>query len=61
VSNPSTETRKEKRDSGFRYLSKKVLDRSKLNRKSTKDRGFQYASITKALAYPSALSSEISP
>jgi DNA-binding transcriptional MerR regulator len=52
----SKETRKRKRGSGFRYSSKKDLERSKLKR-ATKSRGSNLASVTKALSYPCALSS----
>jgi DNA-binding transcriptional MerR regulator len=53
---PSRETRKKKRGSKFRYSSKKDLDRSRLKR-AAKSRGFELATITKALSYPSAQSS----
>jgi hypothetical protein len=52
---PSRETRKKRRRSGFRYSSKKDLDRSKLKR-AAKTRASELASITKALSYPRAQS-----
>jgi hypothetical protein len=54
-SNPSMETRKRKRCSGFRYSSTKDLERSRLKRRTAKEAVSQFASIMKALAYPSAL------
>jgi hypothetical protein len=53
--NLSTETRKRKRRSGLRYLSTKDLERSRLKRRTAKEAVSQFASIMKALAYPSAL------
>jgi hypothetical protein len=53
---PSREARKKRRGSGFRYSSKKDLDRSKLKR-SAKTRASELASVTKALSYPRAQSS----
>jgi DNA-binding transcriptional MerR regulator len=52
----SKETRKRKRGSGFRYFSKKDLERSKLKR-AAKSRGSELASVTKALSFPFAQSS----
>jgi hypothetical protein len=52
----SKETRKRKRGSGFRYSSKKVLERSKLKR-AAKSRGSELASVTKALSFPISQSS----
>jgi DNA-binding transcriptional MerR regulator len=52
----SKETRKRKRGSGFRYSSKKDLERSKLKR-AAKSRGSKLASVTKALSFPFAQSS----
>jgi DNA-binding transcriptional MerR regulator len=52
----SKETRKRKRGSGFRYSSKKVLERSKLKR-AAKSRGSELASVTKALSFPFSQSS----
>jgi hypothetical protein len=53
---PSRETRKKRRRSGFRYSSKKDLDRSKLKR-AAKTTASELASVTKALSYPRAQSS----
>jgi DNA-binding transcriptional MerR regulator len=52
----SKETRKRKRGLGFRYSSKKDLERSKLKR-AAKSRGSELASVTKALSFPFAQSS----
>jgi DNA-binding transcriptional MerR regulator len=49
-------TRKKRRGSGFRFSSKKDLERSKLMR-AAKSRGSELASVTKALTYPLAQSS----
>ena len=48
----STETRKKRRRSRFRYSSKKVLQRSRVQREISKVEGIQLESVTKALAYP---------
>jgi hypothetical protein len=56
---PSTETRKKKRCSGFRYSSKKALERSKLSKKTAKAGGSEFTTVTKALTFSSTLSSEI--
>jgi hypothetical protein len=53
---PSRETRKKRRRLGFRYSSKKDLERSKLKR-AAKTRASELASVTKALSYPRAQSS----
>jgi hypothetical protein len=53
---PSREARKKKRGSGFRYSSKKDLERSKLKR-AAKTRALEPASVTKALSYSRAQSS----
>jgi DNA-binding transcriptional MerR regulator len=53
---PSREARKKRRGSGFRYSSKKDLERSKLKR-AAKTRVSELASVTKALSYPRAQSS----
>jgi hypothetical protein len=52
----SREARKKRRRSGFRYSSKKDLERSKLKR-AAKTRASELASVTKALSYPRAQSS----
>jgi hypothetical protein len=51
----STESRKKKRRSGFRFSSKKVLERSRVKRETAKFRGIQFESVTKALSYPSEI------
>ena len=51
----STETRKKKRRSRFRYSSKKVFERSRVKRRTAKVGGFQFESVTKALSYPSEI------
>jgi hypothetical protein len=56
---PTTMTGKQKRGSGFRYSTKKALERSRLSKKTTKGRVLEFASMMKALTYPSALLSEI--
>jgi hypothetical protein len=54
-----TETRKKKRRSRFRFSSKKALQRSRLTRSTAKAGGSKFTSVTRALLYPSAFSSEI--
>jgi hypothetical protein len=56
---PSTETRKKKRGSGFRYSSKTTIERSRLSKKTAKAGGSKFTTVTKALTFSSALSSEI--
>jgi hypothetical protein len=56
---PTTVIRKRKRGSGFRYSTKKALERSRLSKKTTKGRVLEFASVRKALTYPSELLSEI--
>jgi iron-sulfur cluster repair protein YtfE (RIC family) len=56
---PSTETRKKKRGSGFRFSSKKVIDLSRLAKKTAKAGGSEFNSVAKVLTLLSALSSEI--
>jgi hypothetical protein len=51
----STESRKKKRRSGFRFSSKKVLERSRVKRETAKFREIQFESVTKALSYPSEI------
>jgi hypothetical protein len=53
----ATESRKKKRGSGFRFSSKKVLQRSRLKRLA-KDRGCEDTSVTRTLSYPSLIPSE---
>jgi hypothetical protein len=55
---PATESRKKKRGSGFRFSSKKVLDRSRLKRLA-KARGCEVTSVTRTLSYPSLIPSEV--
>ena len=56
---PNTMSRKKKRGFGFRYSTKKALERSKLSKDKAKDRGFEIGSVRKTLSYPSELSNEI--
>jgi DNA-binding transcriptional MerR regulator len=56
---PTTVTRKRKRGSGFRYSTKKTLERLKLSKEKAKDRGLELGSMKKALTYPCELLSEI--
>jgi hypothetical protein len=56
---PTTVTRKRKRGSGFRYSSKKVLDRSKLSKEAARGRVLELGSVKKALTYLVELLSEI--
>jgi hypothetical protein len=56
---PTTVTRKPKRGCGFRYSTKKVLERSRLPKEKAKDTVLEFANVTKALMYPSALLSRI--
>jgi hypothetical protein len=54
---PTTVTRKRRRGSGFRYSSKKALNRSRLLRETKKAR--EFGSVRKALTYPCELLGEI--
>jgi hypothetical protein len=56
---PTTVTRKRRRGSGFRYSSKKVLQRSRVRREAAKGRALELGSVRKALSYPVDLLSEI--
>ena len=56
---PTTVTRKRRRGSGFRYSSKKALNRSRLLRETKKAREFEIGSVRKALTYPCEVFSEI--
>jgi hypothetical protein len=56
---PTIVTKKWKRRSGFRYSTKKVLERSKLSREIAKGRVPELGSVKKALTYPSKLWSDI--
>jgi hypothetical protein len=51
----STETRKKRRRSGFRYSSKKVLECSRVKRETAKVGGVQFKSVTRTLSYPSEI------
>jgi hypothetical protein len=55
---PTTKSRKKKRGSGFRFSSKKVLDRSRLKRLA-EARGSEVTSVTRTLSYPSLIPSEV--
>ena len=54
---PVTASRKKRRGSGFRFSSRKVLDRSRLKRLA-KARGCEVTSVTRTLTYPSLVPSE---
>jgi hypothetical protein len=56
---PTTVTRKRKRGFGFRYSSKKALQRSRLSKEISKGGVLELGSARKALTYPSELMSEI--
>ena len=56
---PTTVTRKRRRGSGFRYSSRKALERSRVRKEATKDRALEFGSTRKALSYPIELLSEI--
>ena len=47
----SSATRKKKRRSGFRFSSKKVLQRSRVKKETSRVGGIQFESITKALSF----------
>ena len=51
----TTVGRKKKRRSGFRFSSRKALERSRLKRETTKACGYQFESVTRALTYPSEI------
>jgi hypothetical protein len=51
----STETRKKRRRSGFRYSSRKVLERSRAKRETAKVGGVQFEAVTRTLSYPSEI------
>jgi hypothetical protein len=50
-----TETRKKRRRSGFRFSSRKVLERSRLKKETAKAGECQFDSVRKALSYPSEI------
>jgi hypothetical protein len=56
---PTTVTRKRKRGSGFRYSTKKALERSKLSKEKARGTGLELGSVRKALTYPCELLCEI--
>jgi hypothetical protein len=56
---PTTVTRKRRRGSGFRYSSRKVLQRSRVRREAAQGRVLELGSVRKALSYPADLLSEI--
>ena len=56
---PTTVTWKRKRGTGFRYSSKKVLERSKVRKEAAKGRVLESGSVRKALSYPVDLLSKI--
>ena len=55
----TTVTRKRRRGSGFRYSSRKALNRSRLLRETKKAREYEIGSVRKALTYPCEDLSEI--
>jgi hypothetical protein len=55
---PAKESRKKRRGSGFRFSSKKVLDRYRLKRLA-KARDCEVTSVTRTLSYPSLIPSEV--
>ena len=55
----TTVTKKQKRGSGFRYSTKKILEHSRLSKETAKGRISELGSVKKALTYPSVLLSEI--
>ena len=55
---PTTESRKKSRGSGFRFSSKRVLDRSRLKRLA-KARGCEVTSVTRTLSYLSLIQVEV--
>ena len=48
---PSMVTRKQKRGSGFRYSTKKALERSRVRKEVAKSRVLELGSVRKALSY----------
>jgi hypothetical protein len=56
---PTTVTRKRRRGSGFRYSSRKVLQRSRVRREAAKGTVLELGSVRKALSYPVDPLSEI--
>jgi hypothetical protein len=56
---PTTVTRKQKKGSGFRYSTKKALERSRVSKEIAKGRVLELGSVRKALTYLIELFSEI--
>ena len=56
---PTTVTKKRKRGTGFRFSSKKVLERSRVRREAAKGRVLEFGSVRKTLSYPVDLFSDI--
>jgi hypothetical protein len=56
---PTTVTRKRKSGSGFKFSTKKAIERSRLSKEIAKGRVLELGSVKKALTYPSELWSEI--
>jgi hypothetical protein len=54
----ATRSRKKKRGSGFRYSSKKVLERSRLTRLA-KAKSCEVTSVTRMLSYPDLIPIEL--
>ena len=50
-----TETRKKRRRSGYRFSSRKILERSRLKKDTAKAGGCQFDSVRKALSYLSEI------
>jgi hypothetical protein len=57
----STGTRKKRRRSGFRYSSRKVLERSRVKRETAKVGGVQFEDVTRTLSYPSGIGDNVHP
>lgn len=55
----SSVARKRKRRSGFRFSSRKVLERSRVKRKTSRVEGFQLESVTKELLFSCEISDSI--
>jgi hypothetical protein len=55
---PSKGTRKKRRRSGFRYSSRKALERSRESRRTAIACGSDFTRVTRALSYHSAKTSE---
>jgi hypothetical protein len=56
---PATVTRKRMRGSGFKYSTKKAIERSRLSKERAKAAVLELRSVKKALTYPSELLIEI--